>query len=225
MIAENLKNIKATLPKYVKLIAISKTKPVADLQEAYHAGQRDFGENKVQELIEKQPQLPNDIRWHFVGHLQTNKVKYIAPFVHLIHSVDSLKLLKEIDKEAKKNNRVVNCLLEFFIAEEETKFGLDLHEANEILSSTDFQNLQNVRICGIMGMATFTPDAEQIRKEFKNLYQIFQTLKEKYFAEQPHFCEISMGMSDDYPIAIEEGSTMIRVGSTIFGKRYCIFQK
>jgi pyridoxal phosphate enzyme (YggS family) len=228
MIAENLKNILTQIPNNVKLIAVSKTKPVADLLEAYNAGQRDFGENKVQELIEKQPQLPNDIRWHFIGHLQTNKVKYLAPFVHLIHGVDSLKLLKEIDKEAKKNNRVVDCLLEFFIAEEDTKFGLDLEEAEEILlslvgarhvspSSEPF--LQNVRICGVMGMATFTPDAAQIRREFRNLHQIFQTLKEKYFRNKPHFREISMGMSDDFLIAIEEGSTMIRVGSTIFGQR------
>jgi pyridoxal phosphate enzyme (YggS family) len=223
MIKENLKNILTQIPNSVKLIAVSKTKPIADLQEAYAAGQRDFGENKVQELIEKQPQLPNDIRWHFVGHLQTNKVKYIAPFVHLIHSVDSLKLLKEIDKEAKKNNHIMDCLLEFFIAEEDTKFGLDLSEAeillSEIVEAHGRASLQNTRICGVMGMATFTPDTEQIRREFQNLHQIFQTLKDKYFANQPHFCEISMGMSDDYPIAIEEGSTMIRVGSTIFGRR------
>jgi pyridoxal phosphate enzyme (YggS family) len=220
MIAENLKNTSAQIPNNVKLIAISKTKPVADLQEAYSAGQRDFGENKVQELIEKYPQLPDDIRWHFVGHLQTNKVKFIAPFVHLIHSVDSLKLLKEIDKEAKKNDRIVDCLLEFFIAEEDTKFGLDLSEANElIVGARHASPLQNIRICGVMGMATFTPDTEQIRKEFQTLHQIFRILKEKYFADQPHFCEISMGMSDDYPIAIEEGSTMIRLGSTIFGRR------
>ncbi|MCL2682496.1 MAG: YggS family pyridoxal phosphate-dependent enzyme [Bacteroidales bacterium] len=235
--AENLKYILEQIPENVKLIAVSKTKPVSNLQEVYEAGQRDFGENKVQELIEKYPQLPNDIRWHFVGHLQTNKVKYIAPFVHLIHSVDSLKLLKEIDKEAKKNNRVVDCLLEFFIAEEDTKFGLDLQEAeilletvgarfarpvgncNEWLKGGRTPPLQNIRICGVMGMATFTPDTEQIRREFQHLHQIFQILKEKYFADQPHFCEISMGMSDDYSIAIEEGSTMIRVGSTIFGKR------
>jgi pyridoxal phosphate enzyme (YggS family) len=230
MITENLKYIRTNIPENVKLIAVSKTKPVEDLREAYNAGQRDFGENKVQELIEKQPQLPNDIRWHFIGHLQTNKVKFIAPFVHLIHSVDSLKLLKEIDKEAKKNNRVVDCLLEFFIAEEDTKFGLDLSEAEEILSeivntgiSTSLNDrvssLQNVRICGVMGMATFSPDTEQIRREFQNLHQIFITLKERYFANDLYFCEISMGMSDDFLIAIEEGSTMVRVGSTIFGQR------
>ena len=223
MIKENLKNIKQQIPKNVTLVAVSKTKPIADLEEAYAAGQRDFGENRVQELIEKQPQLPNDIRWHFIGHLQTNKVKFIAPFVHLIHGVDSLKLLKEIDKEAQKNNRIIDCLLEFFIAEEQTKFGLDLQEANEILSgfveTHGRASLQNIRICGVMGMATFTNDMEQIRREFQNLHQIFQVLKEKYFADQPHFCEISMGMSDDFPIAIEEGSTMVRVGSIIFGRR------
>jgi len=241
MIAENLKHISQQIPKSVKLIAVSKTKPVADIMQAYNAGQRDFGENKVQELIEKYPQLPNDIFWHFIGHLQTNKVKYIAPFVHLIHGVDSLKLLKEINKEAQKNNRIIDCLLEFFIAEEDTKFGLNLQEADEILASIVGANprvrphnhlsqtpvmgehvgspLPNVRICGVMGMATFTPNTEQIRREFQNLHQIFQTLKQRYFADQSHFCEISMGMSDDFPIAIEEGSTMIRVGSTIFGQR------
>ena len=216
MIAENLKKVKALIPEHVKLVAVSKTNPVAVLQEAYNAGQRDFGENKVQELMEKQPHLPSDIRWHFVGHLQTNKVKFLAPFVHLIHSVDSLKLLKEINKEAQKHHRIVDCLLEFHIAEEDTKFGLNLSEAIEILSSMDFQNIRNVRICGVMGMATFTSNQDQIRREFQTLHQIFQTLKQKYFADQPYFCEISMGMSDDYSIAIEEGSTMIRVGSTIF---------
>ena len=225
MISENLTNIRANIPENVKLIAVSKTKPIEDLQEAYETGQRDFGENKVQELIEKYPQLPNDIRWHFIGHLQTNKVKFLAPFVHLIHGVDSLKLLQEIDKEAQKNNRVVDCLLEFFIAEETTKFGLDLQEAEEILSSVTAGRaghappLPNVRICGVMGMATFTNDTEQIRREFRNLHQIFQRLKERYFANESHFCEISMGMSDDFLIAIEEGTTMIRVGSTIFGRR------
>ncbi|MCL2412958.1 MAG: YggS family pyridoxal phosphate-dependent enzyme [Bacteroidales bacterium] len=219
MIAENLKYIRQQIPENVKLIAVSKTKPIADIEEAYAAGQRDFGENKVQELIAKQPHLPSDIRWHFIGHLQTNKVKFLAPFVHLIHGVDSLKLLKEIDKEAKKNNRVIDCLLEFHIADEETKFGLNLQETEEILSSPDFQTMENVRICGVMGMATFTDDTEQIRKEFRNLHQIFQILKEKYFQNKPHFCEISMGMSDDFLMAIEEGSTLIRIGSTIFGSR------
>jgi pyridoxal phosphate enzyme (YggS family) len=219
MIAENIQHILAQIPNQVKLIAVSKTKPIADLQEAYAMGQRDFGENKVQELTDKYEHLPHDIRWHFIGHLQTNKVKYIAPFVHLVHSVDSLKLLKELDKEAKKNHRTIDCLLEFFIAKEDTKFGLDVSEAEAILLSEDFQTLQNVRICGVMGMATFTPNTEQIRNEFQTLHQIFQTLKATYFSEKPHFCEISMGMSDDYLLAIEEGSTMVRLGSTIFGKR------
>ena len=223
MIAENLKYIRTQIPENVKLVAVSKTKPIADLEEAYAAGQRDFGENKVQELTQKQPHLPNDIRWHFIGHLQTNKVKFIAPFVHLIHGVDSLKLLKEIDKQAQKNNRIIDCLLEFHIAEEETKFGLNLQEAEQVLSGIvethNCASLQNARICGVMGMATFTDDQDQIRREFRNLHQIFQILKKKYFADQPHFCEISMGMSDDFPIAVEEGSTMVRVGSTIFGSR------
>ncbi|MDR2907052.1 MAG: YggS family pyridoxal phosphate-dependent enzyme [Bacteroidales bacterium] len=212
---KNIYQIQNSIPNTVKLIAVSKTKPIEDLEEAYAVGVRDFGENKVQELIGKYEALPKDIRWHFIGHLQTNKVKMIAPFVHLIHSVDSLKLLKEIDKEAQKNNRVIDCLLEFFIAEEDTKFGLDLQEAEEILSDVG----TNVRICGVMGMATFTDDKAQIRREFNTLHGIFQTLKEKYFTDKLYFKEISMGMSDDFPIAIEEGSTMIRVGSTIFGKR------
>jgi len=219
MITENIKQILTQIPNNVKLVAVSKTKPLADLEEAYSAGQRDFGENKVQELTEKFEHLPKDIRWHFIGHLQTNKVKYIAPFVHLIHSVDSLKLLNEIDKEAKKNNRVIDCLLEFFIADEETKYGLDLSDMDDFVGAQNFVPQRNIRICGVMGMATFTNDTEQIRREFQSLHQIFQVLKEKYFADQPHFCEISMGMSDDYRLAIDEGSTMIRVGSTIFGKR------
>ena len=224
MIAQNIKQIQSQIPNAVKLVAVSKTKPIADLEEAYAVGQRDFGENKVQELSEKYERLPKDIRWHFIGHLQTNKVKYIAPFVHLVHSVDSFKLLKELDKEAKKNNRIIDCLLEFFIAEEDTKFGLDLQEAEQILSeifvgAEHILPPQNVRICGVMGMATFTNNTEQIRREFQSLHRIFQTLKSKYFSDKPYFREISMGMSDDYTIAIEEGSTIIRVGSTIFGNR------
>lgn len=223
MIAENIKSVLSQIPNSVKLIAVSKTKPIVDLEEAYAAGQRDFGENKVQELIAKYEYLPKDIRWHFIGHLQTNKVKHIAPFVHLVHSVDSLRLLQEIDKEAKKNNRIVDCLIEFFIAEEDTKFGLNLSEAEEILDEIFKENsaffLQNVRICGVMGMATFINDVTQIRREFQVLYRIFQTLKAKYFFDRPYFSEISMGMSDDYHLAVEQGSTMIRVGSTIFGRR------
>jgi len=222
MIAENLKHIKQQIAEGVKLVAISKTKPIADIETAYNAGQRDFGENKVQELIQKQPLLPSDIRWHFVGHLQTNKVKFIAPFVHLIHGVDSLKLLNEINKHAEKNNRIIDCLLEFHIADEESKFGLDLLGAEILLSDVETghaPSLHNVRICGVMGMATFTDNQDQIRKEFQNLQQIFHTLKDKYFADQPHFCEISMGMSDDFHIAVEQGSTIVRIGSTIFGNR------
>ena len=219
MIAEKLQKIQATLPHNVCLIAVSKTKPVSAIQEAYDAGQRDFGENKVQELLEKQAQLPKDIRWHLIGHLQTNKVKYAAEFVHLIHAVDSLKLLVEIDKQAKKHMRTQKVLLQFFIAQEETKFGLEMHEAIELLESVAYQSLQNVEICGVMGMASFTNDEQQVQKEFEHLRTIYSTLKQRYFTEQSSFSEISMGMSGDYPIAIKSGSTMIRVGSSIFGGR------
>lgn len=219
MIAEKLQKIQATLPHNVCLIAVSKTKPVSAIQEAYDAGQRDFGENKVQELLEKQVQLPKDIRWHLIGHLQTNKVKYAAEFVHLIHAVDSLKLLVEIDKQAKKHMRTQKVLLQFFIAQEETKFGLEMHEAIELLESVAYQSLQNVEICGVMGMASFTNDEQQVQKEFEHLRTIYSTLKQRYFTEQSSFSEISMGMSGDYPIAIKSGSTMIRVGSSIFGGR------
>lgn len=219
MIASVLKEIRSSIPPSVELIAVSKTKPVEAIQEAYAAGQRHFGENKVQELVDKQTQLPADINWHLIGHLQSNKVKYIAPFVHLIHAVDSLKLLQEIDKEAQKNKRIISCLLQVHIAEEEHKFGLDVEELKEILESNAFVELQHVRICGLMGMATFTDSEEQIRGEFQNLYNTFQVIKSHYFKFNPDFKEISMGMSGDYEIAIEEGSTMIRVGSKIFGGR------
>lgn len=219
MIAENLQQIQSTLPKKVSLIAVSKTKPVSAIQEAYDAGQRDFGENKVQELVEKQALLPSDIRWHLIGHLQTNKVKYTAHFVHLIHAVDSLKLLVEINKQAKKHQRKQKVLLQFFIAQEETKFGLDFTEATELLESETFKALQNIDICGVMGMASFTNDEQQVQTEFEQLYQFFCAIKQKYFAAQTSFTEISMGMSGDYPIAIRAGSTMIRVGSSIFGGR------
>lgn len=219
MIASVLKEIRSSIPPSVELIAVSKTKPVEAIQEAYAAGQRHFGENKVQELVDKQTQLPADINWHLIGHLQSNKVKYIAPFVHLIHAVDSLKLLQEIDKEAQKNKRIISCLLQVHIAEEEHKFGLDVEELKEILESNAFVELQHVRICGLMGMATFTNSEEQIRGEFQNLYNTFQVIKSHYFKFNPDFKEISMGMSGDYEIAIEEGSTMIRVGSKIFGGR------
>ncbi|MEW5675755.1 YggS family pyridoxal phosphate-dependent enzyme [Flavobacterium enshiense] len=210
-IQENLQQINSTLPKHVTLVAVSKTKPVSDLMEAYNAGHRIFGENYVQELVDKQPQLPNNVAWHFIGHLQSNKVKYIAPFVSLIHGVDSLKLLQEIDKQALKNNRVIDCLLQVYIAEEESKFGLDEKELSEIVSSETFKNLKNIRVIGLMGMSTFTDNQQQIEKEFKHLKQIF----DKY----PNFTTLSMGMSGDYPLAINCGSTMVRIGSSIFGGR------
>ncbi len=220
MIKENLNKIRATLPEGVTLVAVSKTKPVSDLQEAYDAGQRVFGENHALEMRDKHEALPQDIQWHFIGHLQTNKIKYIIPFVTLIHSIDSANLLEAVNKEAKKHDRVVDCLLQFHIAQEETKFGLDLEEARQLLDSEAFKQMENVRICGVMGMATFTDDEAEVRKEFKHLKAIFDTLKHDYFANQPQFKEISMGMSDDYPIAVEEGATMVRVGSKIFGARF-----
>jgi PLP dependent protein len=218
-IAGNIETIKKNLPKGVKLVAVSKTKPNEDIIAAYNGGHKIFGENKVQELVRKYEELPKDIEWHFIGHLQTNKVKLIIPFVQLIHGVDSFKLLKVIDSEAKKQNRQVKCLLQFYIAEEETKFGLTLTEAEEILRSPDFKLLKNICIAGVMGMATYTENTGQIRTEFKLLNTIFKALKNEYFSELKNFTEISMGMSDDYQIAIEEGSTLIRVGSKIFGER------
>ena len=218
MIKENLNNVRTTIPENVTLIAVSKTKPVSDLQEAYDAGQRIFGENKALEMRDKYQELPKDVKWHFIGHLQTNKIKYIVPFVTLIHSIDSASLLEAVNKEAVKNNRVIDCLLQFHIAQEETKFGLDVEEAKTMIESDNFKKLNNVRIVGVMGMATFTDDENQVRNEFKTLKNIFDTLKENYFKDDS-FKEISMGMSDDYPIAIEEGATMVRVGSKIFGAR------
>lgn len=218
-IAENIDLVKANLPVQVQLVAVSKTMPAALLMEAYDHGQRAFGENKVQELVWKFEELPKDIEWHFIGHMQTNKVKYIAPFVRLIHGVDSFKLLKTIDAEAKKVNRIIPCLLQFHIAEEETKFGLSLDEAKDMLNAEEYKLLKHVKISGVMGMATYTDDENQVRKEFASLKTIFDTLKSAYFSESPEFCEISMGMSGDYRIAIEEGSTMVRIGSTIFGER------
>ncbi len=218
-IAENIKQVKETLNEGVCLVAVSKTKPNEAILEAYQAGQRVFGENKVQELVKKQEELPKDIEWHFIGHLQTNKVKYIAPFVSLIHGVDSLKLLKTVNKEGRKNKRVIPCLLQFHIAEEESKFGLDLEEAKALLSSPDFAGLEFVEIRGVMGMATYTDDSEQLQKEFRSLKGYFHHLKKLYFQNQASFAEISMGMSGDYQFAVEEGSTMVRVGSKIFGER------
>lgn len=219
MIAENLSKIKVSLPENVTLIAVSKTKPNEDILEAYHLGQRVFGENKVQELCDKFEALPKDIEWHLIGHLQSNKVKYIAPFVSLIHAVDSLKLLQEINKEAKKNSRIIDVLLQFYIAQEDTKFGLNFEEVEEILQSHSYIEMENIRIVGLMGMATFTDNKEQIQDEFRSLYNYFQIIKSHYFKFNPDFKEISMGMSGDYDIAVEEGSTMVRVGSSIFGGR------
>ncbi|HAD80023.1 YggS family pyridoxal phosphate-dependent enzyme [Empedobacter falsenii] len=213
-IQENLKIIEATIPAHVTLVAVSKTKPVEDLQEAYAAGMRDFGENKIQEMCDKYEVLPKDIRWHMIGHVQTNKVKYMAPFVHLIHGVDSLKLLKEIHKQAEKNNRVIDVLLQQFIADEETKFGLDQEEIQQIMQE-EIQHLPNVRVVGLMGMATFTEDENQIREEFRSLKSNFDSLKNNF----ENLTILSMGMSGDYQIAIEEGSTMVRIGSSIFGHR------
>lgn len=217
-IANNLINIKSKLPEHVTLVAVSKTKPVADLMEAYNAGQRIFGENYVQELVEKHELMPKDIEWHFIGHLQSRKVKLIAPFVSLIHGVDSLKLLEEINKQAKKQNRVIDCLLQMYIADEETKFGLDKEELNEILNfvQDDKNEMKNIRIVGLMGMATFTDNKNQIKKEFQNLKTIF----DQYCRDAiNHVSILSMGMSGDYELAIECGSTMVRIGSSIFGIR------
>ncbi len=219
MIQEQLELLRSEIPDNVTLIAVSKTKPLSDLQAAYDAGQRHFGENKVQEMVEKAAQLPKDIHWHLIGHLQSNKVKYMAGFVHLIHGVDSLKLLQEIDKQAQKAGRIQDVLLQFHIAQEETKFGLELQEANEILESELFKQLKCIRICGVMGMASFTSDVQQIANEFQGLKKVFETLKWQYFPDTTCFKEISMGMSGDYPIAIQNGSTMVRVGSKIFGGR------
>ena len=202
-----------------RLVAVSKTKPVSLIREMYEDGQRIFGENRVQELTEKFEALPKDIEWHLIGHLQRNKVKYIAPFVAMIHSVDSLRLLREIDKEAAKNDRIIDCLLQFHVAEEASKFGLDLTESFALLDSKDFRAMENVRICGVMGMATFTDDREQVRREFQQLRRIFDTLRKNYFADAPYFTERSMGMSGDYQIAVEEGSTLVRIGSLLFGAR------
>jgi PLP dependent protein len=217
--ADKFMDFQKNLPAHVKLVAVSKTKSEEEILEIYHAGHRLFGENKVQELLPKYEDLPKDIEWHLIGHLQSNKVKYIAPFIGMIHSVDSLKLLKTINKEALKNERTIKCLLQFHIAEEETKFGLDIEEAAEILSSEEFKELKNIEICGVMGMATFTDDLGKVRREFKNLKSVFGLLKKTFFADQSNFSEISMGMSDDYQVAIAEGSTIIRVGSAIFGSR------
>jgi len=214
-IKDNLTSIKKELPKGVTLVAVSKTKPNEDILEAYKAGHRVFGENKVQEMVAKWEELPKDIEWHMIGHVQRNKVKYMAEFVSLIHGVDSLKLLKEIDKQAKKYDRVIPCLLQMHIAEEDTKFGLDDSELEDLLQSEEFKAMDNVKILGLMGMATFTSDENQVRKEFAHLKSIFEKLRQKL----PEISILSMGMSGDYALAIVEGSTMVRIGSSIFGAR------
>ena len=217
-IQQNLLNIKSTLPEHVTLVAVSKTKPVQDLMEAYNAGQRIFGENKIQEMVDKWEQMPKDIEWHMIGHVQSNKVKYMAPFVNLIHGVDSLKLLEEINKQALKNNRIIDCLLQIYIAEEESKFGLDEEELSTLLASSVFKGMENIRIVGLMGMATFTDNQDQIKKEFTYLKSIFDTIQ-KLNTKNCQLNTISMGMSGDYQLAIACGSTMVRIGSSIFGGR------
>ncbi|WP_419211722.1 YggS family pyridoxal phosphate-dependent enzyme [Maribacter sp. X9] len=214
-IAENLKSIRNTIPQSVTLVAVSKTKPIPDLQEAYNEGQRIFGENKVQEMTEKWEQMPKDIEWHMIGHVQRNKVKYMAEYVSLIHGVDSPRLLKEINKQAEKSNRTISCLLQVHIAEEDSKFGFDEKELLELVENQEFKAFKNIKIKGLMGMATFTDDMAQVRREFKNLKSLYARIKDNY----TDFSILSMGMSGDYQIAIEEGSTMVRIGSSIFGSR------
>ena len=216
-VAQNIQNIRTLIPQGVRLVAVSKTKPSSMIQQAYDAGQRNFGENKALEMRDKHQVLPADIQWHFIGHLQTNKIKYIIPYVSLIHSIDSLPLLQAVDKEAVKHQRIVDCLLQFHIAQEETKFGLDLAEAEQLLSH--YGELSHVRLVGVMGLATNTDDQDQVRREFRNLHSIFDDLQARYFHDNPSFKEISMGMSHDWQVAVQEGSTIIRLGSSIFGAR------
>ena len=219
-IKSNIQSIKSSIPEYVKLVAVSKTKPNKAILEAYETGHRIFGENKVQDLTKKYEELPKDIQWHFIGHLQSNKVKYIAPFVSMIHAVDSLKLLKVINKEAEKNNRIIDYMFQLHIATEETKFGLSFNELCELLESDDFKTMDRVNLRGLMGMATYTQNTEQIEAEFEGLKNGFDVIKQNYFSQKQDFNELSIGMSSDYGIAIEKGSTMVRIGSTIFGERY-----
>lgn len=218
-LADLLKSVQKHIPPTVKLVAVTKTHPVEILEKAYALGLRDFGENRVQEMIDKQPQLPADVRWHQIGHLQTNKVKYIAPFVHLIHSVDSLKILHEINRQALRQERVIDCLLQVYIAKEDSKFGLDENEVLQLLESKVFKSMKNISIRGLMGMATFTDNETVVRAEFASLKQFFDQLKAEYFIDNDQFSLVSMGMTSDYRIAIEEGSTMVRIGSAIFGER------
>ena len=218
-VVENLNSVKKQLPGDVILVAVSKTKPDEMILEAYEAGHRDFGENKVQDLIAKQERLPDDIRWHMIGHLQSNKAKYLASFVHMIHGVDSLKLLGVINREAEKHNRVIDCLLQLRIAEEETKFGLTCHGIYELVNSDLYPDMANIRIRGLMGMATYTENQDQIRAEFRRLNCIFEEMKDSLFRDADYFDQRSFGMSGDYLLAVEEGSTMVRIGSLIFGER------
>ena len=219
MISENLSKVKANLPSDVQLVAVSKTKPNEAILEAYEAGQRVFGENRVQELTDKYESLPKDIEWHMIGNLQTNKVKYIAPFVSLIHGVDSFKLLQEINKRAKNEERIIDVLIQFHIAQEDSKSGFDFDEAKEMFENQQFPELENINVRGVMGMATFTDNKEQIQDEFRTLNNYFQIFKSHFFKFNDNFSVVSMGMSGDYEIAIEEGSNMVRIGSTIFGDR------
>lgn len=218
-IQNNIREVLATLPDGVRLVAVSKFHPVEALQEAYDAGQRIFGESKVQEMTAKHEQMPADIEWHFIGHLQTNKVKYIAPYVSLIHGVDSYKLLLEINRQGQRAGRIIPCLLQLHVAQEETKFGFSLDECQQLLEEGEWRTLPYVSIRGLMGMASNTDDMAQVRQEFATLGNFFSQVKEEFFSGKSEFCELSMGMSDDYPIAIEEGSTLVRVGSRIFGSR------
>lgn len=219
IVKQKIESTLSSLPSNVELVAVSKTKPIEDILEVYECGQRIFGENRVQELIAKKDFLPDDIEWHLIGHLQTNKVKYIVPFISMIQSVDSLKLLSTIDLEAKKVGRTIDCLLQFHIAEEESKYGFSFDEVEECLNSNDYARMKNIKIRGIMGIATFTEEEQQVAKEFRLLASYFETLKRVYFAQDKNFSILSMGMSDDYPIAIAEGSNMVRIGSKIFGVR------
>jgi PLP dependent protein len=218
-IESNLRSILRSLPPHVKLVAVSKTRTAAQMMEAYRAGQRAFGENRVWELTGKHPLMPTDTEWHFIGHLQTNKVKQVAPLADVVHSIDSWKLLFELNREAARCGRVIICLLQFHIATEETKYGLDYEEALNILRSQQFGELKNVRIAGVMGMATFTDDRERVREEFRELKRIFDRLKSQFFSSDPVFREISMGMSGDYPVAVEEGSTIVRIGTMVFERK------
>ncbi len=218
-IAQHIEHIKKQLPSHVRLVAVSKFNPPESIMQAYKVGQRIFGESQAQELVPKAEQLPKDIEWHFIGHLQTNKVKYIIPYVSLIHAVDSLKLLQEINKQAAKHNRIIDCLLQIRIAQEETKYGMKLDECVELLHSHPIAQFSCIRVCGVMGLATDTEDTVQVKMEFQTLYQSFVTIKNTFFQTASFFSEISMGMTHDYPIAIKQGSTLVRVGSGIFGQR------